>query len=450
MNNINQYLVPYLISQVVAIIFLMIVYKNTRITRLLFSVIFIGASITNFSAGFSNPDVYLEYSKMALPFYRDFINGWFSQYNHIMVPLIAAGQMLIGIGMLLKGLWVRLACYGAIIFLLGITPLMVGSAFPFPLLVSWAAWVVLKRDRKDFLWKTTTSARNYVKKYFSLSPAEFLSWVALMLVVVATTTGLFSNVYRDNDFVETAWRANDWVTLLLVVPVFLLALTVRANLRIILVWAGILGYLIYNYAFYLMGAAFNVNFIVYVGIIASSIWAMVALLQKLPVQRLKLFTRHHHWIAAYLFLIGLMLIAVEVPPYIEFSFTGTLPEIVNKSNHPTSIVYALDLTLVFPACIIAGYWLWNKKPWGIVLSAILLVKATAYGLVLSSGTILLMINKTNADPLLPFYIFISLGGITGLILLLKSVNISKEMRIISAGKSARSTISKTNKPELST
>jgi hypothetical protein len=80
----------------------------------------------------------------------------------------------------------------------------------------------------------------------------------------------------------------------------------------------------------------------------------------------------------------------------------------------------------------------------------LLVKATAYGLVLSSGTILLMINKTNADPLLPFYIFISLGGITGLILLLKSVNISKEMRIISAGKSARSTISKTNKPELST
>jgi hypothetical protein len=66
--------------------------------------------------------------------------------------LIAVGQFLIAIGILLKGWWVKWACIGAMIFLFSIIPLMVGSAFPFSLIVSWAAWLVLSRDKKDYLW----------------------------------------------------------------------------------------------------------------------------------------------------------------------------------------------------------------------------------------------------------------------------------------------------------
>ena len=101
--------------------------------------------------GLTSPDSYLDNARLALPFYRDFINRWFSHYNHIMVPMIAAGQFLIAAGMVMQGWRVRLACMGAIIFLLAIAPMMVGSAFPFSITVSVAAWLILKNDSKDWL-----------------------------------------------------------------------------------------------------------------------------------------------------------------------------------------------------------------------------------------------------------------------------------------------------------
>jgi hypothetical protein len=153
MKGLDQYLAAYIGSQMVSLIILFAAWKNTRVARVLFSILFFWAAGVNMYSGLTKPDVYLEYSKMALPFYRDFINGWFSQYNHIMIPLIAAGQLLIAVGMLLKGWWVQWACIGAIIFLLSIAPFMVGSAFPFSITVSLAAWMILKKDDHDYIWK---------------------------------------------------------------------------------------------------------------------------------------------------------------------------------------------------------------------------------------------------------------------------------------------------------
>lgn len=153
MKGLDQYLVPYLISQAASIIFLIVAWKNTRWARILFFLLFLWASATNMYLGLTNPDSYLGNAKLALPFYRDFINGWFSHYNHIMIPLIAIGQLAIAIGMTLKNNWVKMACLGTILFLLAIAPLMVGSAFPFSITVSVAAFLVYRNDDLDWLWK---------------------------------------------------------------------------------------------------------------------------------------------------------------------------------------------------------------------------------------------------------------------------------------------------------
>jgi hypothetical protein len=155
MKGLDQYLLPYIISQVVALAFLVAALKSTRLARLLFSLLFLYAAVFNMQLSLRNPDAYLDYASMALPFYRTFITGPFSRFNHILVPAIAAGQFLIGLGMLLRNGWVKAASIGAIVFLLAITPLMVGSAFPFPLVVAFAAWLVLKKDRKAYLWQKT-------------------------------------------------------------------------------------------------------------------------------------------------------------------------------------------------------------------------------------------------------------------------------------------------------
>jgi hypothetical protein len=153
MRGLHDYLIPYSVSQVASIIILIVAWKKTKWARILFALLFFWASGTNLYIGIAKPDTYLLYADMAIPPYRDFINGWFSHYNYIMIPIIAIGQFLIAIGILLNGIWVKLACIGAIIFLLSIAPLLVGAAFPFSITVSIAAFLIYKNDDKNYIWK---------------------------------------------------------------------------------------------------------------------------------------------------------------------------------------------------------------------------------------------------------------------------------------------------------
>ena len=153
MEELQEYLVPYLISQAASLIILIAAWKRTRWARWLFSALFLWASATNMYIGLTDPDSYLDNARFAIPLYQDFINGWFSHYNHIVIPLIAVGQFFISIGIVLNGWWVKLACIGSIIFLLSIAPLMVGAAFPFSITVSIASWLIFLNDDKNYNWK---------------------------------------------------------------------------------------------------------------------------------------------------------------------------------------------------------------------------------------------------------------------------------------------------------
>src|SRR5688572_24046927 len=153
MEGLQEYLVPYFISQAASLIILIAAWKRTRWARWLFSALFLWASATNMYIGLTDTDSYLDNARFAIPLYQDLINGWFSHYIHIVIPLIAVGQFFISAGILLHGWWVRFACIGSIIFFLSISPLMVGSAFPFPLTVSIAILLILINDDKNYIWK---------------------------------------------------------------------------------------------------------------------------------------------------------------------------------------------------------------------------------------------------------------------------------------------------------
>ena len=153
MEGLQEYLMPYIISQAASLTMLIAALKRSRWARWLFSMLFLWASATNMYIGLTDPDSYLDNARFAIPLYQDFINGWFSHYNHIIIPLIAVGQFFIAAGMILNGWRVKLACIGSIIFLLSIAPLMVGSAFPFSITVSIAAVLILINDDKNYAWK---------------------------------------------------------------------------------------------------------------------------------------------------------------------------------------------------------------------------------------------------------------------------------------------------------
>ena len=148
-----DYLVMYLVSNVAGLLILWAAFKKPKIARFVFFLLFTWACWVNYTLAHTNPEAYLGYAAMSSKWYSGFINGWFKEHITLMVTAIAIGQGLIAIGMLLKGWLVKLANIGTIIFLLGIAPLGVGAAFPFSIVVSVAAYVIIRRDDLDYIWK---------------------------------------------------------------------------------------------------------------------------------------------------------------------------------------------------------------------------------------------------------------------------------------------------------
>ena len=124
----QMYLLLLAISNVVAILLIGVSIKWRPLVRICFFILFAWACWINWKASLQTPQEYLEYGNLTLSgWYRDFINGWFVGHVGAVIGFIATGQSLVAVSMLLKGHIFRI---GAIVFLIAILPLGVGSGFP--------------------------------------------------------------------------------------------------------------------------------------------------------------------------------------------------------------------------------------------------------------------------------------------------------------------------------
>jgi hypothetical protein len=261
-----------------------------------------------------------------------------------------------------------------------------------------------------------------MKTFRNIKVLFVLSVLVMAFAVVGALGGLLiRSVYRDSEFIILSWRTNDMITILVAVPMLIISMFygMHGSRRGYIVWMGLLLYMLYNYSFYLFGAAFNKLFLVYVTIVALSIYALIIGLSSFTVSQRNIF--HFGFasriVAVYLFLVTLPLLAVEGMQCVKFIVNDTLP-----SAPP--LIFALDLTLVIPASLVAAILLWRNNSWGFVWSVLMLVKGFVYGLNLSIGTGILAYSEVFGrwDKLLPFYITVAIGGLAGAWILLKNVN----------------------------
>ncbi len=145
--------IAYSVSNLVAIGLLLLSWKKPAWGRLLFFLLFGWAAWFNTTMALSTPAIYTGYAQYAfLPVYRHFINGYFAQHTAPFVVAIAIGQACIAFGMVAKGRLFRLGAIGAMLFLLGIAPLGVGSAFPATLVMAWAMLMLYQNGSEQWLW----------------------------------------------------------------------------------------------------------------------------------------------------------------------------------------------------------------------------------------------------------------------------------------------------------
>jgi len=151
--------------------------------------------------------------------------------------------------------------------------------------------------------------------------------------------------------------------------------------------------MLYNYAFYLFGAAFNWFFLIYVALVGLSIFALIFGLANLNADRISQLFRERtpvKWIGGYFLFVAFGLTMVYSIQSILFITTGVVPAIVTRSGHITNVVFALDLTLLIPWFVLGALWLMKRKPWGFVIAGIVNVKGPLYTFILFTNTILVM------------------------------------------------------------
>lgn len=216
--------------------------------------------------------------------------------------------------------------------------------------------------------------------------------VAFLMVAPAGAGLALDGIYRDNALVSAGWKGNDVVTLMVAAPLLAAATwrSAKGGGRARLVTLGMLLYAFYDYAFYLFGAAFNALFLVYVAVVTLSGIGLLLGLLDIDVERFRNEVRSMYGariVAVFLMSIGALLGAFWIALSVNFLFTGSPPAMVAATGHPTNVTGALDLSLVVPLAVVAGLWLWRRRPWGYALAVIWSVKGAVYMLALSGAAL---------------------------------------------------------------
>lgn len=286
------------------------------------------------------------------------------------------------------------------------------------------------------LWIPLVNTQSIFMEIYELATSKTVLWLSIAIVLLALIASagglLFDNLYRDNRFVTTTWFGNDLITLFLAIPILILTMvnSRRGSLKAQLIWLGMLDYMLYNYAFFLFGAAFNAFFLVYAALLGLSIFALILGLVHLDLPAIqKQFSKRtpYKWIAGYFIFVATGLSLVYVLQSLNFIITGQLPAIVILAGHPTNVVFALDLTLLIPWLLVGAVWLIKRQPWGFVIAGILSVKGPLYTLVLGFNSYLALgrgVTETNEIPL--WGTLTALGLIASLLLFLNMKSGPKE------------------------
>jgi len=213
--------------------------------------------------------------------------------------------------------------------------------------------------------------------------------LAVLLVPLAWYGLFFDEAYRgySADVVLTS-RAGDLLTLL-VLPLLVFAgiRSRRGSLRAHVVWLGLLFYLAYSYALYLIGWQHNRAFLGYAVVVTLSSASLVDGLVRLELGAVApAFRRlHSRAVGWFLLAIGVSFTGLWLSDVLPSVYGGRAPVHLGVGGTPYA-VYVLDLVVALPTVVVTGLMLVRCHPAAPFLGGVVLVKITTLFTSLWLGT----------------------------------------------------------------
>lgn len=209
--------------------------------------------------------------------------------------------------------------------------------------------------------------------------ALWLSVIDALLVLLASASGIFlKSIYaRETPSWAVQGISQDIVNIVAVVVLFIAVYFVsKESVKALLVWSGVLLYLMYAYVIYAFDVHFNSLFFVYVAILGLSFYALVGSVIHIHMASLQAnFSANTKArpVSVFLLVLGIVFYLLWISEDIPALLTGKIPQSITQANLPTNPVHVLDVGLYLPAMIFTALLLWRKKLLGYLLAGPFLV-----------------------------------------------------------------------------
>lgn len=214
--------------------------------------------------------------------------------------------------------------------------------------------------------------------------AFVFSIVIAILSIVSTMVGLLYPALCYQKSVLPLFTGEDLTSLIVGVPLLLIStwLAFRKSRRGYLAWLGALGYFLYTYAGYAFAVS-NDLLLIYITLFSFSLFALIEGLSALDMEPVR------HWfskntptrtLAFFSVLLGILLAYFWLFPTTISFFSGKNPSYAIFLGVPDTIRRALDLGVICPLAMIAGFLIWKHRSRGYAFICFFLFKGITMGL----------------------------------------------------------------------
>ncbi len=195
--------------------------------------------------------------------------------------------------------------------------------------------------------------------------------------------GEFVNIYgiglyrNDSVSVASQGRASDLVTLVFGIPLLWISLysTNKGSFRGRLMLTGTLGYFLYTYTSYTFLWMYNSFFMLYVMLMAMSLYAFVLCFMSFNIKAIPLSFSESlpvKFLGGFQIFIGFAIGLLWLGRIAPSVFLGEVP--IGLEHYTTLVIQGMDLGIVVPTAFLSGILLIKRKPFGYLLSSVIITK----------------------------------------------------------------------------
>lgn len=192
-------------------------------------------------------------------------------------------------------------------------------------------------------------------------------------MAISSAVGIFSSDAYTKE--SALWAAQgtgqDYVNLFLVFPSLLILsyLITKGSVRALLIWLGLLIYIIYSYVLYSFFVTFGPLFLVYIATLGFSFYALLGSIISLMRNNFTLkYSGTVNLASSYLFINMALFAFLWLSEIFKSLNSGTIPISGSDLGFIINPVQVLDLGFILPAMLVVSILLWKKQVNGYIFA----------------------------------------------------------------------------------